>query len=259
MVGNGRRLAAAAWLLLAGSALAAEPPLSLDCLHAAAVESVRADPRRVAGAYRKCRAELALKLGPAFEGLDDRHLQAVFASIVAHAFAPYGQSSALELDALRKEPRLDCDNYAALTGYLVRRLPDARKGALKFVGYDGGPVGNHAQLFYRAGGREILLDPTVGVVARVGYAAVLQGAPVPPGAVADFYRHGDRELAQFKRRVVAALIGGSHRPEQTIYVAQGLDNFLRFGRGCARRHLKYAAPRLPEICRRALETAKGRR
>ena len=129
---------------------------------------------------------------------------------------------------------------------------------------DGGVLGNHAQVFYRYSGREVLLDPTVGVVARVSYADAFAGRPLDPSAIADFYHHADPAIASFKRRVVDALATGRYRPAERIYVARGLGNFLSFARACTRgahgrQYLSYAASRLPELCRAAAQTVAASR
>lgn len=235
----------------------------LGCLDPVGIKAIRADVGLVRSAYVKCRAELKLRLGTAFAGLPEGHLQAAFAAIVAHVLAPYGSSSAFALGDLLKAPRLDCDNYAALAGHLVQQLPSARAGRLRFVGFDNGPIGNHAQVFYRSDGREILLDPTIGVIARASDAQLRQGKSVEPAMVADFYYHGDPLIAQFKDRVTAALVAGDYRVNERIYVAEGFANFARFGRACARgesgkRFLSYSSPQLPELCRRAAAAPDGK-
>lgn len=90
---------------------------------------------------------------------------AAFASFVAYDLKPYGGSTALELHDLLDSPTLDCDNFCLLAWHLFTLLRPQTRCAVAMVGWDGGAVGNHAQLLAEEAGSAWLLDPTVGMLA----------------------------------------------------------------------------------------------
>ena len=95
----------------------------------------------------------------------------------------------------------------------------------------------------------------LGLVAAGALAAVTVPGHAASTRIAEPICHGDPAIEEFRRRVADALIAGDYRAVQCIYVAQGHDNFLRFGRACAwggsgKRYLCYSAPHLREPCQR---------
>ena len=95
---------------------------------------------------------------------------------------------------------------------------------LQFAGFDGGAIGNHAQVFLGDG--SLLLDPTIGLVAKVGYDEILDGKPVDEGQVLIFRQHNDGILESFEVKVWQAIVNGSYRPSDVIYHFNSLDDYL---------------------------------
>jgi hypothetical protein len=198
----------------------------LDCLTGEQVESVRRNPESgMPGAFSACRIELGDKLETL--NLTEPQLRVAFASILAHAMAPYGESVAVRLDHLLHERNLDCDNYAMLTGYLHRLTPGRRLG-LKFVGFDGGFVGNHAQIIAESDSADLLLDPTIGLVARLNFDQLLRGEVVAHSRIRVFQQHNDTRVDQFARTVVDALANGRYRPSNLLYYFSSLEDYVAF-------------------------------
>ena len=137
------------------------PPksLALHCLPKREIERFRANVTIVESLFLNCRAELIKSLGVGFRALTDDDLKIVFATILAHELAPYGNSSVVDFDRLLSEPQLDCDNYAALAGHISALMGVLSERSVKFyvVGFDGGAVGNHAQIFYVRDGVNLFL------------------------------------------------------------------------------------------------------
>jgi len=118
------------------------------------------------------------------------------------------------------EDKLDCDNYAMLATYFFD-LISKEEVSFSFVGWHGGAVGNHAQIFVRYGNVSVLLDPTVGVAAFADFNGVAKGIPVR--RIIDFH-HRD-ELQKYRARVIRALLGGMYKPSDLLYYFESFENF----------------------------------
>lgn len=181
-----------------------------DCLKGDVMDEVRAaaslDP-----AWKSCGVEgTRAMLGPSFADLSTDDLRAVLATIVAPRIAPYGNSKALTLPDIMKAEGLDCDNYVA---FVALAVGDAQ---MDFVGFEGGAVGNHAQIFYRNEDVALLLDPTIGLVARTDYNSLLQGGAIPGDEIVRFYPGGET-LQRFADKVLKAAIEGRYLPSDLLY------------------------------------------
>lgn len=191
--------------------------------------AVRALPSTIEDAYLDCRAELLSDLGAGFSDLDDADTFAIFVSIVAYHLAPYGNSTTHDLNELLAEAAMDCDNYVALT-YHLYQLGSANSRPIWFLGWDGGVIGNHAQAYVRRDGtNDLLLDPTIALVARTSFDEVASGRPVPAERMVSFATRA--ELGWFKSTVRDALLYGQFRPSDILYVFDRFDRFtvLIFG------------------------------
>ena len=202
-----------------GGACASSSKLD-TCLNPARVEAVRADPTHAGAVFRACRAAVRADARGAGIPTGDQQLRAVFAAAIANRFAPYGNSVALRLDDLVDEPRLDCDNYVALTYHLYRAAGGT--GDVDIVGWDGGPVGNHAELIVDG----VLLDPTIGVAAEADLRSLLAGEPVRSRLDLE----GERALPEYRRRVLAAMDSGGYGRRDLLY---WMDSFHAFATGGA--------------------------
>ncbi len=152
-------------------------------------------------------------------------LKAVFAGVAAYAMLPYKRSRAVRLDDLLKEPGLDCDNYATLTGHFLNiLLPGAHDFAM--VGFDGGAVGNHAQVFVTVERRQMLLDPTFGIVADASFDDVLQGRPVASDHIYDFTIRDDPPTYNQRKLVLRALGEGAYKPSDLLYFYNSVEEYI---------------------------------
>ncbi|MBX6321973.1 MAG: hypothetical protein IRY94_09115 [Rhodospirillaceae bacterium] len=219
---------ATALLTGAGRAAAVEPGgepvrLRLPCLTESMVGRIKADPSAVAGAFAACEGELSDLVGQRLGPLAEPDRFAIFATLVAFHWAPYGAGAGITMEELRTQTVMHCGQYAALTGHLLR-YGSGDGVRLRFVGFEGPTLENHAQLFYSRGEVNLLLDPTVGLIAAAGFDEVMRGIPVKPSRILDFY---DRtEIASFRDRIVTALSRGLYRPSELLYYYEGLDPFL---------------------------------
>lgn len=198
----------------------------LACLTPDRLAGVRADPHQgVAASYAACEGEVSRKL--ASLRLTEDQKRVAFVSFLAYALAPYGPSRSVTLEDLLADPAMDCDNYALLTGFFARMFV-GESVELKFAGFDGGAVGNHAQLFVGMNGEQLLLDPTIGLVAAIGFDDVLMGKPLPPDRVRIFRQHDDPRIDPFAQKVTAAVLNGDYRPSDMLYYFHTLDQYLKF-------------------------------
>jgi hypothetical protein len=199
----------------------------LECISEGALKSVRAQPSAIVRYRGLCHDELKVRL--ATLQLDEGQQDAVMASIFAHSLAPYGPSKAIELKDLLRATQLDCDNYAMLTGHLLKHLPVSGYN-LRVVGFDGGVTGNHAQLIFETANGQILLDPTIGLAARAEFNQVMSGTAIDPNQVHVFYRHNDPVLKSFADRVADALVNGRYRPSDLLYYFLDVADYSIFQR-----------------------------
>jgi hypothetical protein len=194
------------------------------------VETIRANPQAARDGFAACRDDLTAVLGPAFADLTDAELRLSYCAALAHAAAPYGESTAIQLADMLAAPRLNCGNYPFLMIRLAEIVCDGPAPVVSLVGWDGGAIGNHA-MGYRAdpaGKRCLFLDPTVGLIARGTFDEVASGRPLPADRVVCF---GDRIAERPYREMVArAFVRGEFRPSDLLYYFEDIDHqFGRYG------------------------------
>ncbi len=213
------------WLFASLAAYAAPVrETQLACLEGLDVQREIATSAGMTGLQSRCHLELGATL--ADWGLTQTERDAVLATFVAHRSAPYAGSVAVTREALVREPGLDCDNYAMLTEYLLRDLSENAR--LVFLGFDGGRVGNHAQALAVRDGSALLLDPTIGVVARVSFDDLLMGKPVAASDILVDARAPEPAIKGLRAKVEAALLDGAYRPSNLLYYLQGNENMIAF-------------------------------
>lgn len=192
-------------------------------LDANAREAIRQDPSRVVAFFHAHVDDFARDLG--MGGLSAEALKAAWCSIVAHKLVPYGpgpQTTALR--AILDADAIACAHYITLTWHLLAEFGLERDN-LVAIGWDGGAVGNHAQLLFDDGASRLLLDPTVG---RIANGVTLHGliAGERYDAQASFLDRMD--IAAFDRIVGQALAGGSHHVRDLIYHRPTFEHWLTF-------------------------------
>lgn len=185
------------------------------------LSAIQSDPNQIVNVYGNTRAQFLKDLGPNFAFLSDDHIKFLFCGVVAYDLKPYGGGTATDFAGILASPTLQCQQYALLTVYLFRVLcpnPPANGFQIVNVGWNGGAVGNHAQLFIE-GTSNILVDPTYGLAAAgVGYNWITSGKPVPGSYIADFRGYkGSTPVASSAQAVRDALVNGSYKPSDALY------------------------------------------
>lgn len=201
-------------LLLFAPAAVAEgsfPPVEAE------IVSVERTPHAIADLYQRHRSALIKDLGAQFKALNEDGLAAVFSMLIAHQVAPLGPSeNKFTLRELLDEPALDCDAYALLAARFFSILRPKSSAKIRMVGWNGGVIGNHAQLLTEGTGMPLLLDPTVGLAAEATFDQVMQGDAV--GAIRTWtVREETSDLAGFRKTVVEALEKGRYKPSDLLY------------------------------------------
>ncbi|MGC5324926.1 stalk domain-containing protein [Brevibacillus sp. SYSU BS000544] len=204
--------------------------ITLSTLTQNIISEIKKEPGFIVKAFELSKTELRTALGTEFKEIDDRQLFHVFSTLVSYELAPYGFSDATKLDKILKEPVLDCDNYALAALQLAKFDPFTSKNIpFNFVGWYGGAVGDHAQLITvdKTTGISLLLDPTIGLIAKASYNEILSGKPIKiKDIVISASRPEPKELGGFTKRVADALIEGKYKPTDIYYFFENVDQFF---------------------------------
>lgn len=206
------------------------PVRSATLVSPADIDRIAEDPTEIVSLYADKADAFRAALGhPDWMEADEVDVMAAFSSMLAHAYRPYGASREVHFAGLLAEPVLDCDNYAILAYHFFETLAPAHTDRLTFVGWNGGAVGNHAQMLYASPTSNMLLDPTVGLVAiGVDFDTVARGIPVPREAITEMpARAGEQQ--RFKFMVRDAIVNGLYRPSDLLYYYRNIDGFITGG------------------------------
>jgi hypothetical protein len=188
----------------------------LDCI-TFPIDRLALEQRGLALYEDKCLPELRKKVTQEGHPLSDHFYRLALATIVAHYSAPYGDGRGIGFEEVLHNPTLNCGNYGALVVYL------SHDSDVDFVGFDGGAVGNHQQLFATVDGRNVLLDPTVGMIAFVGFDDLLSGRRAK--AIFSFFS-GDPTIRKFNAKVLEAVETGQYKPSDLLYFYPDFNAFV---------------------------------
>jgi hypothetical protein len=187
--------------------------------------SLQSNPDSIRAHWAATKAQFKADLGPYFASQCDSHLALALCSVVAFEYRPYGSSRARSLEALLNEPQLDCDNVVSLAWELYTIIYPRTPSRITAVGWDGGAVGNHAQLQASTpGSTDIMLDPTIGLCVRgINVAPICNGFMVPMTSLKSFWAYSPKPpLTAFEPVVRGAFIGGQFEVEHLLYLIPGL-------------------------------------
>lgn len=199
--------------------------IPLACLDETGIEDVRRSGS-VDTVLKRCSTELAASLGEDLGAVDPGTARAILATAVAANFAPYGESSAISYEDIRRATHLNCGNTIFLVAHLMGAL---NSPALKSIGFEGDAVGNHAQLLYVApNGDEFLLDPTTGLIAKTTFDDLLRGIPVASTRIRSF-RIKDRSIGSPRNRVYLAIAQGLYKPSDFMFMHETLAEQAKRG------------------------------
>ncbi|KRE03318.1 hypothetical protein ASE61_12645 [Bosea sp. Root670] len=186
-----------------------------------AYDEIRQDSSNIVTYYASVRDQFAADLG--MEGLSEEARIAAFCTVVAYGMAPYGDSpQTYDLDTLLASPTLSCAHYVAVAWQFIEEFGIATD-VQAAVGWDGGAVGNHAQMLFSDGTTDLLLDPTIGLIVKdVTYEGLIAG--VAYDEMTSFYSRDD--ISSFDYLVKNALSTGAYEVRDTIYYVPSLDDWM---------------------------------
>ncbi len=146
----------------------------------------------------------------------------VLAMALAHRFAPYGPASGSTYEVLAHQPTLECSGYMMVTDYIYLAMGGGVKRDV-LQGWDGGAVGNHAQLWVDG----VLLDPTVGIAAKIKLNSLRQGHPTDRLLDLHHFRVPTGQEppppTDFTDIVWGAIRDGLYRPEDELYTVKSIE------------------------------------
>lgn len=189
--------------------------ITLKCLSGNSVEVARGDGS-IDVLFPECAQELRIALGEEFREVGNESLRAILATVVAANFAEYGASSAWSYEDIKNSSHLNCGNTIFLVGYLLNAFDSEN---LQSIGFDGGLIGNHAQLLFRGNGETVLLDPTTGLIAKTNFNDLLRGVPLHESKIRTFsIKDKTKDINSFRERVYIAIRGGRYKPSDLMYM-----------------------------------------
>jgi len=137
------------------------------------------------GYYLACQSAIRSHLQQVGVILNEDETRAIFAMNAAYSSRPYGPSTALTIRDLHAARVLDCDNYNMLAWYIYEALGGERE--FWFLGWNGGALGNHAQIYYEGEERDMMLDPTAAIIGFAGLWEMLDDGAGDDVVGASFY------------------------------------------------------------------------
>lgn len=168
---------------------------------------------------------------PFLAGLPNPLIALAFSSIVAFDHAAYGPNADMTLPGLLGAPTLNCDDYCVLTARLADIIAGSGPSAqAAIVGWNGGAVGNHAQILAKYAGQYLLLDPTIGFIAKdVTLSGLCRGFPPVSGGYRSFFtpfQTSRTNLTSFDIKVRDAVLSGKYVAEDLLYFFPSYSEYL---------------------------------
>ncbi len=202
----------------------------MSYLSAESLAALNTNPALVEVYYTNTWRQFASDLGYVDSGmhLGSSMLPVAFAAVVAFDLKAYGAEPAnvTDLPSLLASPTLACDDYVRLAWWFTTLMPQVNwaPAHIAALGWDSGAVGNHAQMMVTDGKYTLLLDPTVGIVAQIGYDGLVSGKAGAP--ITSFYAyHPERPIGLFERTVREAILNGLYKPSDALYYVDSLVKF----------------------------------
>jgi FtsZ-binding cell division protein ZapB len=216
--------------------------LSLDCLSEDEVNLIKKNPIEINNIFQTCEQELRSKLvsivpSESYPSLNQNDIYIIFVTIVAYQLAPYGDTPHFsKIEDLLDAYTLDCSGYTLLVGYMATlRKENLVDIDMHFVGWQSSAIGNHVQIFFNdhQSGINLLLDPTIALIAVTTFDQVASGKPIDSYNMADFssratpYSRVNQEIViTYSQVVINALIRGEIKPSDLLYYYENLQHYL---------------------------------
>ncbi|KRE08163.1 hypothetical protein ASE61_00665 [Bosea sp. Root670] len=183
----------------------------------------------VPGLYASVRSIFIADLPAALQTLPEDQLKLAFATILAFDLKPYGNGGGLDLASNLAAADLNCDNYCILAIELYRLLSPTPGAEPKLIGWNGGAVGNHAQIFMTASGVHLMADPTIGLLVKgQTLDGLTRGYPPSSGHTKSFFafNSGRTNVATLNSNVQTAVALGTYYTSHLLYFFPELEDYV---------------------------------
>jgi hypothetical protein len=193
----------------------------MSFLPSSAYAAIREDPSLVVSYYETSQSQFLSALD--MPGLSSDAKIAAWCTVVAYGLVPYGPGpQTTDLTQILHAETIACTHYVTLAWELMAFFGVSTNEETA-VGWDGGAVGNHAEMFFSDATSNLLLDPTIGMVVN---GATLEG--IISGEhytdYASFYSRND--ITSFNSTVINAVTHGLYNTRDVIYDVPTLDNWI---------------------------------
>lgn len=178
--------------------------------------------------YQSVKPGMVSAMGSGFSYKPDDHLRFAFCNLVAFDLKPYVASLATRLRDLMLEDGLDCDNYARLAWIFFEIMRPTHNSEVCVVGWEGGLIGNHAQMQIRTAGHpDLYADPTVGLIVHGTSFDYLCKAPtIPTNLQYSIYSFNQRaEVSALEANVRNQITNGGYLASHLLYVYSDLKKY----------------------------------
>jgi len=199
---------------------------SVSWLSSTSHNLVKQNLTNIEGIYQAVKPGMICAMGSQFSTQPDRHLRFAFASFLAWDLKPYGQSAELALLDLINAPDLDCDNYVRLAWFFYQLMVPDTASEVLVLGWEGGPVGNHAQIQISTPGYpSMLCDPTIGLAVHgIGFDDLCARFNTPANWLYSIFGNNSRpDMNKFNEIVQGAIMTGGYRASHLLYVYNRID------------------------------------
>lgn len=197
-------------------------------------DAIVADPEgHIQSLYSSTRGDVLGLLPASFATLPEYLIKQCWSSILAWDLKPYGPDVGMTLKDALAASSLNCADYCVLTAEIYRIIKAANDLDPSFVGWNGGAVGNHAQLMCGANGNWILLDPTIGYLAHgVTFDGLCRGeapAAADTSALHATFHPERTNVAAFEATVRDAVANGLYVASSLLYWFPDIDAYRANG------------------------------
>lgn len=217
----------------APSSLEGAPRSSSDwdrarCLSRARVDRVRSHLDYAPALFRSCKRWVRQLMRRKHIQPNRDTTRGVLAMALAHRFAPYGPAMGATYQELAFLPYQQCSSYMMLADFIYEAMGGNMERDL-LQGWDGGAVGNHAQLWVDG----VMLDPTVGIAAQIKLNELRRGQPTRRILDLHHFRVAVGQVpppaSDYKDVVWRAVHNGLYRPKDQLFTVTSVDALLNWG------------------------------
>lgn len=176
------------------------------------VAGVKAHYDTVHEAYSACSESLASFFNRLRLSFSEAERFAVFVTLLSSRLGSYGPSLSTEPEQIAKDDVLNCGQTMIFVARTVKRFyPEAQ---IREIGISNPAMGEHAFVEMSSGGRTILLDGLVGLIADISLDEATAGTRPRPFLMLEFFPETDANLRAFSENLMRTLrLGGLSRAD----------------------------------------------